>query len=237
MELEQQLVHLIQQAWTEEQTLAANLPPEVRAAAGQPGQWAAKDYLAHLANWKERATASLAAAARGEPWTAYPNFEELNASDFERYRHWSWEQVLEKGAAACRQMVDQLEAIDDAILLGGEPPLWRRIVGNCYTHSVLMHLSQLYRECGDPESVARLQEQGTELMGRMDDDPAWQGLVRYNLACYYALSARPAQAITTLTEALQLNPGLSNWAQQDPDLLALHDEPHYQALFAGDGGQ
>ena len=66
---------------------------------------------------------------------------------------------------------------------------------------------------------------------QLDDDAAWQGTVRYNLACHYALAGRTEEAIARLGEALVLNPGLHEWSLQDTDLDSLRQEPGYLALY------
>ncbi len=55
--------------------------------------------------------------------------------------------------------------------------------------------------------------------------------MKYNLACQYSLLGTTAEAIRELQEALTLNPGLTDWSKQDPDLDAIRDEPEYQAIY------
>ena len=62
--------------------------------------------------------------------------------------------------------------------------------------------------------------------------PAWRGTTLYNLACANALAGRREKALALLREGLQLNPGLVAWSKSDPDLVSLHGESEYQAIYA-----
>jgi hypothetical protein len=67
----------------------------------------------------------------------------------------------------------------------------------------------------------------------VDDDPAWQATVYYNLACVYSLTNQPDPALMNIGKALDLNPDLKEWSQQDADLAAIHDHPDFLALISG----
>jgi hypothetical protein len=68
-------------------------------------------------------------------------------------------------------------------------------------------------------------------MAGLDDSPVWQGAVKYQLACHYSLLGARAEAIRELQESLVLNPGLTDWSKEDPDLDAIRGEPEYQAIY------
>ncbi len=54
----------------------------------------------------------------------------------------------------------------------------------------------------------------------------------YNLACSLALSDRPADALTTLTQAVKLGYDDGEWMAHDPDLSSLQDLPKFKKLLA-----
>ncbi len=54
----------------------------------------------------------------------------------------------------------------------------------------------------------------------------------YNLACSFALSNRPLDALDTLRVAYKLGYTDYEWMRQDPDLDALKQHPDYQSLLA-----
>jgi hypothetical protein len=65
----------------------------------------------------------------------------------------------------------------------------------------------------------------------LDRDPAWQGLVQYDLACVNALAGQKSRGIAALKKALRLVPELTDWARQDTDLINLREETEFRALF------
>ena len=162
----------------------------------------------------------------------------MNAREFEEYRDRPWSEILEQAAEATRQLVEQVEGRSEVELRGTETlpwqegrPLWRLIAGSSYIHPMTMHLAPIYVERGEKEYATELQREGAELLGELDEGESWQGLVRYNLACHYALVGEVTEALEKLREALGLNPGLTEWSQEDPDLASIREEPDYQALY------
>lgn len=62
--------------------------------------------------------------------------------------------------------------------------------------------------------------------------PAWPDTL-YNLACDQALAGRPAQALATLKEAVDLRAFVSaDHVRDDTDLVSLHNDPQFQELLA-----
>lgn len=55
---------------------------------------------------------------------------------------------------------------------------------------------------------------------------------RYNLACSFALSNRPLEAIEALQVAVKLGYADYEWMRQDPDLASLRPDPEYQSILA-----
>jgi TolB-like protein/Flp pilus assembly protein TadD len=53
----------------------------------------------------------------------------------------------------------------------------------------------------------------------------------YNLACVYALSAMPEEAIKTLETAIENGFGHREWLENDSDLHSIRAEPRFQALL------
>jgi len=238
MELRSKLVELIEQTCQEEQALFARLSEGERAVRGEPDRWSPKDTIAHVAAWKTRLAEDLAAAARGETPVRDEDFEAVNARIFEENRDRSWPEILDQAAEACRQLVEQVEKTSEPELGGtetlpwqGERPLWRVIVGTGIIHPIAMHLDPLLLQRGDKEYATDLQEEVAKLLGELDDSQNWQGLVRYNLACHHALAGETETAIEKLREALELNPKLTEWSKEDPDLASLREEPGYLALY------
>jgi tetratricopeptide (TPR) repeat protein len=233
MTLKEKLIALIEGISAEEQVLSQNLSESERSVRGEPDRWSPKDEIAHLAAWTERVVANLEAASRGESPVTYDDFEAVNARDFEMYRDWPWGDVLEKALTANRQLVEQIERRSDEDLraaLTEERTVWQSIAGTGYAHPTT-HLDYIYLGRGDAQYGTELQERAATALLELDRSPTWQGTVRYNLACHYALAGEVDRAISGLREALELNPGLKEWSREDPDFTCLREEPAYLALY------
>ena len=153
MDKKSRLIDLIERASAAERALLARLPEEERAAQGELDHWAPKDILAHLADWNERLAANMAAVTRGESPQTYPDYLEWNDRGFLEHREEPWPVILERAAAVCRQLIEQVEQRSEAELhdVGPWPgiqPLWQRIAGTGYIHSIQMHLSPLCWSAG-----------------------------------------------------------------------------------------
>jgi tetratricopeptide (TPR) repeat protein len=240
MELKSKLIELLERALAEERALFARLPEDERARRGEPDRWAPKDVIVHLAGWKERLAANLAAAGRGETPLRNDDYEAVNAREFEDNRDRSWPEVLAKAEEACRHLTEQVEVRSEAELMGtdtlpwqDERPLWRLIAGTGTMHPLGIHLGPLYLELGETKVATELQEETARLLGELDESEDWRGLICYNLACHYAVAGASERAIGELCRALELNPGLTEWSKEDPDLVSIRDRPGYLALYAG----
>jgi tetratricopeptide (TPR) repeat protein len=60
-------------------------------------------------------------------------------------------------------------------------------------------------------------------------DPG-QGILHYNLACYWSLAARPRLSLRHLERALELDDRFRELAHDEPDFIALRDNPRFQEL-------
>jgi len=237
--LKSKLIELVERASREEQALFDRLSEDERSVVGQPDQWSHKDVIVHLAGWKARLAENLAAAAsRGTP-VRHEDFEAVNAKEFEEHRDRSWPEVLELAAEASRQLVEQVEARDEDELRSTETlpwqedrPLWRLIVGNGYLHPLALHLGPICIERGEKAYATEMQEEAAKLARELDESENWQGLLQYNLTCHYALIGETERAIERLRGALKLNPGLTEWSKEDPDLASIREKPACLALYA-----
>jgi tetratricopeptide (TPR) repeat protein len=239
MPLKIKLIELVRRAAEEEQVFVSKLTDEERTVPSTPERWSAKDLMAHVATWKEWEAHNLELVARGEIPPRVDDFDQVNAETFERNRHRPWSEVLVLSQRAQGSLVERLNALSEADLMSAENfpwqegrPLWRLIVGNCYTHPI-SHLAQYYVEHGRVAYASQIQTEAADLLAQLDDSPSWQGIVRYNLACHYAVVGEGEKAISGLSQALRLNPELTEWSKQDPDLASIRREPAYQALYAG----
>jgi tetratricopeptide (TPR) repeat protein len=231
------LLDLLRQARETEMDFVDALSNGQRARTGTLEDWSAKDTISHIAAWKGRMADNLLAVSEGRPPTGTGDLDRENALFFETYRDVTWEEVLSVADGAFQRILAQVEALGEQELVSretfhwqGERPLWRLIVGNGYIHPIA-HLAEFHRNQGNREQAAQMIGEMASSMAGMDDGRTWQGAVKYNLACHYSLLGAAAEAIRELQEALALNPGLTDWSKQDPDLDAIRGEPDYLAIY------
>jgi len=238
MNLKASIIALLNRAWDEEQAFIDSLTDAERAASGTRERWAAKDIVCHIASWNEHMAQTMEGARRGEaPAGLSDDIDAINAEIFEKHCHRDWPDVLRYAETSQKALAAQVQAFDEAILRDKErfawlhgQPLWRRVVGNGYTHR-MMHLVSFWAEHGDAGRALETWQQAAGLLDPLDDSPSWHGTNRYNIACGYALAGMKAQAIDTLREALRLNPSLVQWSKDDSDFNSLRQEPAFQALY------
>jgi hypothetical protein len=214
-----------------EGAFVAELTQEERRASGAPDDWAAKDLVAHVTTWRERGLRDLEAARLGRLDPEPQEFDEVNRAIFEENSGLTWEAVLRRVDASWEGYSGELGKLpEEALNLSaeGQPsrPLWRRITVDAGNHPCL-HYAEFARRHGRSDSAERWMEGMAPLLARVDPAPEWQAVIQYNLACHYALSAHPQEALAALRASLEHNPGLRDWARQDPDLAALHTEPSF----------
>jgi len=233
------LLDVLENAHQQEIVFADSLSDEQRAASGQPDAWSAKDIIAHLAAWRTRLLDTLQAGLRGErrPEDGDADMDHTNLGIFEEHRGKTWEEVTAMLDEAHYRALDFVRLTPEADLLDPEKapnanrrPPWQALLAENVSHATA-HLWQFQLEHGEPDQAIALQESiAQSLQGFADPTVASYGV--YNLACVYARTGRHENAIRTLGESLRLNPSLTEWSKQDPDLNALRDEPAYLALYA-----
>ncbi|MBN1439372.1 MAG: ClbS/DfsB family four-helix bundle protein [Anaerolineales bacterium] len=231
--LKPKLIEWIKRIDREEQSLFVHLSESERSVRGEPDRWSPKDVLAHLAAWKERMAANLAAMRRGEARVKYDNYEEINAEEFAEFRDSPWTEILAKAAEANRRLLEQIEAAGEADLNAmwdDKRQTWKSIAGTGYVHPVI-HLGQVYLERDAKEYATDLQESAAAALTGLGAGSRWDGTVKYNLACHYALIGEKGKAVGGLKEALELNPDLREWSKEDPDFASIRETPEYLALY------
>ncbi len=239
MDVRPKLAELLKQTLDEERRFIDQLTPEEVHRLGEVDAWSAKDLIAHLAGWKLRMADRLAAIGRGEMPAPTGEADAENAIIWAEHSSETWDEVVQASALGHRRMVEALQAlsledVQDAQRFESQQgqPLWRGVAGNGCTHPI-MHLAEVYVKRGQAAYAASMMENLSEGLALLDDSPRWLGVVRYNLACYYALAGETARALDALRDALHLHPGLSGWSREDTDLTSLHGNPEYEGLYAG----
>jgi tetratricopeptide (TPR) repeat protein len=233
--MKKELTELLQKGYQVEKEFIAALPDLERNAAGTFEYWTAKDYIAHNAYWRKHHAEDVLAVLAGKPPTHID--EQINDEVYSRYKDQSWEDVDTLVDASMERMGEALASLDEDDLQRHDfypweqgRALWREIVGNIYTHSII-HLGEWYIKRGSPARAAEMYQEMTRNLISLDDSPEWQGVIRYNNACSLSLLGDKETAINELREALKLNPGLTEWSRQDTDFEPIRGEAGYQAIY------
>ena len=234
-QLKDVLIDLFGRAQSDQRELLAALSEDERAEIGTADHWSIKDVVLHIAFWKNRQVERLVAAARGETPVDEP-FEQANARVFEEWRARPWQAVIDESERVFEALVAEVRAFDPAALVDPNRYEWQNgrallasVISNGFWHPE-SHIAQCYVDRGDLPRATRMQEALTEQLGQYGEQLVSRGEALYNLACFYALSGQPDQALARLPEALRLRPDLVEWSKEDSDLVSLHDLPAYQAL-------
>lgn len=218
-------------AWigAQEDAYAEALTPEDRAERGSLEGWSPRDLLGHLARWQEDLADSLRRSPPSGGASQSEDLDATNAAYYEEMRGLDLDEVLKRLRAARAAVHEAIGGLDDAALegAGGAPghegrPLWRQIAGAAAVHP-LLHLTTFHIERGRADQALALAEQATPYLLALDGSDLWRGVTLYNLACQYAVAGRLDPARRHLEQALALNPGLTEWSRQDPDLRALRE--------------
>ena len=208
---------------TEREVFAA-LDPATRDAPGPDDGWSAKDNLAHLAAWRRRQAAKMAAIRVGEPEPELPGGDDLDATNavFHAERaEWDWDRVNADADASADELIAEIEAADDEAF--EDQKVIGSIMGDGPEHD-LGHLGPIAATVGLEDRVLELAELTGALIDRGDWPDRSAAYARYNLACYHALGGRLDEARALLRQALPVEADLRKHAPTDDDLIALRPE-------------
>ena len=234
--MKKELTELLQKGHELEREFVDSLSGQERTASGSLEHWTAKDTIAHNAYWRKHHADDVLAVLAGESPVEVED-DQINAEVYSRYKDKSWQEIDALVETSLKRMGEALAALSEEDLQRSDfypweqgRPLWREIVGNIYTHPII-HVSDWYIKRGDPSHAGKLYQEMTARLTGLDDSPEWQGTIRYNNACSFSLLGDKETAIRELREALKLNPGLTEWSQQDSDLEPIRGEAGYRALY------
>ena len=237
-----QLVALLKSGADEQRAFIVSLSAAQRVQIGTSEKWSAKDTLAHNVYFQARTIRNHQLLQRGETPPALPDItaDEQSVNIFLAHRDQPWPEVIAAAEAAFAGLIILLDGYSEADLMTPNQlmkpntplwntPLWREFLSNGYTHP-LMHYADFYLEHGDLTHATDLQKRLAKENASFGDDEL-HGDADYNLACFYAKTGQIESALALLSGALKLAPRLVEWSKEDPDLVSLHAELGYQALY------
>ena len=233
-EYKTRLIELLDLSRSFQQQLVADLDPAERTAIGTWESWSFKDELAHVVAWQLNSLARLAAMVNAEPIPDFSDTETINRSIYHTNHDRSLAEIIAESDRAYTEYVAIIKSYSEDQLKHLMPfsaqeqrSLASQIMVDGYEHPI-SHYAAYYGRHGDLATATELHESAVAAVADMPDR---YGAARYNLACFYAQSGQVDQALAELRAALQLRPDLVEWSKQDTDLIPLHDQPAYQALY------
>lgn len=235
------LVALLRQGHADTILFGATLSPEQRERTGTVDAWAPKEYVGHMAYWRDRETERVHARGRGEPGTSYEDFQPLNTESFPELAAHTWDQAIERSRASVDAMVAALEALPKHVLRepvrepdpDGAPSVIEMVINNGYAHPE-QHLGEMTAARGDAAGAQAIQRRALDALVALGAGPEIAANAQYNLACALAANGPRAEVIGLLRDSFAGNPRLIAWARQDTDLDPLRDDPNFQTLV-GEG--
>lgn len=226
--MKEKLLRLIEIARDREATellpLVDDSPPS------EPGQWTAKDQLAHVTAWRLVAVDEIDAVRTGRPPQKVDAEDDVeNAKIYRRTHGRPAAAIIDEGSESWDQLAAAIRDCSHKDLLKprarqpGEP-LWQIVPHHTYVH-LAGHLVDLHIDRGDVDAAEAAAKWAYEVSGIAEPEDRGRGVAAYNLGCFYARGGRAAKAIPYLKIGFDLRPDLRDWAKKDPDLDPIRSAP------------
>ncbi|MEW6178886.1 MAG: ClbS/DfsB family four-helix bundle protein [Chloroflexota bacterium] len=232
----QKVSSLLQKAYQGEVNLIESLSEGEQSAEGTFENWSPKDSLAHTTYWRQRMVETLAYAFRDQAPPTYPPYDQVNRDVYFEKQHTPLPALLREAESTMNAVKDALNRFEDEDLIDPNRYEWRKgtpllpyVLGNGYIH-IIHHLVHTWRKLNDLSRAHSLQEEALQLTSSLTELGTSRALLLYDMACLLTSGSEYDRALDLLEEALQLDPHLIEWCQQDPDLEPLHNEPRFQKL-------
>jgi tetratricopeptide (TPR) repeat protein len=237
-ETHNRLLTLLARGQADQETLAARLSPEERAASGELHAWSVKDHVAHNNFWRQSAFLRLQAALDGGSPPDTSDDLAWNDRVFEEQRETPWEELVAETARLRTETAALIQRFNPDDLTQPDRYSWQRggslerlLLSNWYDHPA-EHWANIYLSRDELDRALALREAVVNTVRELfAHDPSAYGYVIYNLGCFYARNGRVEQAIDAIRAALPLIPSLVEWSRKDSDLDALREIPAFQALY------
>lgn len=208
------------------EALCTDTPPD------PSGRWRPQDHLAHLTWVRDDEAALIEAVCAGDRIPPQPPEGRSDAMYLA-----TRDQTAAEVIAAADRTWDRLESViarctEEDLRRDHPHREGRKLVESSPGDHLGAHLMWCHLEAGHEQAAEAIQLWARELNNRVSDDPRTRAIATYNLACFYARVARPADAVPLLRESFEASPSLKDWAMKDPDLDPIRDDPKVSELLA-----
>ena len=201
--------------------------------ADPAGRWHPKDHLAHIA-WHRDREARLIHAVRthGELPPAVEE-KDVNAEIYAATRDQPVAEVIVSARRSWDLLESAIEACTEEELQQPRPdgPPGRKLIDGSPGDHVATHLFWCHLEAGNEKAAEAVLLWARDLSSRTSSDPRTLAVGAYNLACFYARTGRPAEALPLLRESFEVAPDLKDWSHKDPDLDPIRSDPRIVELL------
>jgi tetratricopeptide (TPR) repeat protein len=199
-----------------------------------PGQWTAKDHLAHLAHWRRLATEALVAVHAGHPIPGAADIEGVNADVLAANRGRSAAEVKKAARTSYAELAAAIEDCSEDELLRPRPErdseVWEMVLADGHLH-LGEHLGFWHEALGDEGAAEQAQMWARDVLQAAFTDPKSLAFGAYNLGCFYARLGRTADALPHLRRGFELHSDLKEWARTDKDLDRIRDSPELRDIL------
>lgn len=202
----------------------------------EPGNWTAKDQLAHLTGWRRIAADEMEAVRTGgPPPNASNDLDVENTKIYERTHRQAAMLIREAARMSWDQLVAAMEGCSEEDwakprIRQPAQPLWRVISNNAYFH-LTEHLGYWHSDQGNATAAEAAARWGHDLLSSTFPDDYGRGVAAYDLGCFYAKHGRAEEAIPYLRKGIELRPALREWARHDTDLDPIRSTPDLVSLL------
>jgi hypothetical protein len=201
-----------------------------------PGQWTAKDHLAHLAHWRRHAAQVLEAVHGGGSPSSADDVEAVNAEVYAATRGQAAAEVKEAARASYAELAAAIDDCSEDELMAPRPgrpddATWEVVPPNGHFH-LGEHLGFWHEAHGDKLAAEEAQLWTLKVLRAAFTEPRSLAFGEYNVGCYYARNGRRSEAMPHLRRSFELHPDLKDWARTDKDLDPIREEPEVRALLA-----
>ena len=204
--------------------------------ADPAGRWHAKDQLAHLAWWRHRSAQVIDSIRTGTaPMTVAADDADQNALIYAESKDRSAAEIKRDAAGTWPALRQALEGVTEEQLARPHPDhpealVWETVPG--LAGHLGAHLMSWFMDAGDMARAETIARWGYDLECSLLPEGPKQADAKYNLACFYARAGRVDEALPLLRDSTQVNAELASWAQKDPDLDGIRDDPRVRELLA-----